>query len=97
MRYYVLNDDKTISPANNIIEALESDGRIDRTKIGKSTISTIFLVIDHNSQSGPPILFGTKILGGEHKNYNELYETYDEAVAGHQRAVRFVRLAIGNK
>jgi hypothetical protein len=52
-------------------------------------VSTVFLGIDHGfnfSGDRPPILFETMIFGGEHNQYMDRYPTYEEALAGHQRA-----------
>src|SRR5882757_3426775 len=51
-------------------------------------VSTVFLGLDHSfGSSGPPILFETMIFGGEHDQYQERYSTWEEAEAGHKRAV----------
>jgi len=60
---------------------------------GDATVSTVFLGIDHGFSSvfgGNPILFETMIFGGEHDGYQERYSTYEEAEAGHQRAVEMI-------
>ena len=56
-------------------------------------ISTLFLGVDYNFGEGPPILFETMIFGGEHDQYQERYETREQALEGHKRAVQ---LAISN-
>jgi len=51
-------------------------------------VSTVFLGLDHRfGRDGPPILFETMIFGGPHDEYQERYSTWDEAVAGHKRAL----------
>jgi hypothetical protein len=59
----------------------------DRRRILKSTqvdkdirVSTVFLGVATNE------LFETMIFGGQHEGYQERYYTYEEALAGHQRA-----------
>ena len=53
-------------------------------------VSTVFLGVDHrfnfSGDDGPPILFETMIFGGQHDQYQDRYCTYDQALAGHQRA-----------
>ena len=47
--------------------------------------------MDHQWGAGPPVLFETMIFGpagGE--NYCERYSTWDEALAGHRRALEAV-------
>lgn len=59
-------------------------------------VSTVFLFgINHRYDDGPPLLFETIIFGGEHDEYQERYPTWDEAVAGHARAVAMVRASLG--
>lgn len=55
-------------------------------------VSTVFLCIDHNFLgSGPPLLFETMIFGGPLDGYQDRYCTWDEAVAGHELAVKRAR------
>lgn len=53
-------------------------------------VSTIFLGTNHAFFGGTPILFETMIFGGEHDEYQERYATWEEAEAGHQRAIDLV-------
>jgi hypothetical protein len=62
--------------------------RVGATDIGDVTVSTVFLGIDHNFGGGPPLLFETMIFGGPHDQYTDRYETWEQAEAGHARAVR---------
>ncbi len=67
--------------------------KVALTDRGSIRISTVFLGIDHDfGGSGPPILFETMIFGGEHDEYQERYTTWDQAEAGHKRAVEMVHL-----
>ena len=50
-------------------------------------VSTVFLGLDHSFGGGTPILFETMIFGGEHNDYQKRYATWEEAEAGHLRAV----------
>jgi hypothetical protein len=52
----------------------------------------VFLGLDHQyGFNGPPVLFETMIFGGKHDDYQDRYLTWDEAEAGHERAVKMVR------
>ena len=54
-------------------------------KVGKKTISTVFLGIDHNLGAGEPHLFETMIFpGGE---LFERYPTWEKAEEGHKKAL----------
>lgn len=57
---------------------------------GDIHVSTVFLAIDHSYFGGTPQLFETMIFGGEHNEYCERYATWEEAEAGHQRAIELV-------
>jgi hypothetical protein len=50
------------------------------------SISTVFLGINHGIL-GSDIWFETMVFGGEHDGCQYRYETWDEAVMGHDRAV----------
>jgi hypothetical protein len=57
-----------------------------------TSISTVFLGIDHNhSGRGPPILWETMIFGGRYDQFQWRYASREEALAGHQRAVELAR------
>jgi len=56
-------------------------------------VSTVFLGLDHNfGEKGPPILFETMVLhGGPFNHLQWRYTTWDEAVKGHEEAVKMVQ------
>lgn len=77
---------------------------VAQTHVGPFWVSTVFLGIDHNFfGKGPPILFETMIQGGEPtiglggwdmegwQDYQKRYATWEEAEAGHARAVEWAR------
>jgi hypothetical protein len=68
--------------------------RIARTQIGDVVVSTVFLMIDHGFLDETPILFETMIFGGEYNDFQERYETWEEAEEGHALAVKLVKEAI---
>lgn len=53
-------------------------------------VSTVFLGIDSGWGNEKPQLFETMIFGGVHNEYQERYSTWDEAEAGHKRAVEMI-------
>ena len=57
-------------------------------KIGKNgvRVSTVFLGLNHQWGNGPPQLFETMIFGGEHDQYQERCETWEQAEAMHKTA-----------
>jgi hypothetical protein len=68
--------------------------RVAATNVGKMWVSTVFLGLDHSwDPEGPPILFETMIFNGPWNEWQERYATWDEAVAGHEEAVRIAKRA----
>jgi hypothetical protein len=58
-------------------------------------VSTVFLGLNHSfTPRAQPILFETMIFDGSKSKYQERYCTWDEAEAGHERAVVFARATI---
>lgn len=74
----------------------EKKRHVARTKLtsdagDKVTISTVFLMIDHNFGSGEPILFESMVFGGLMNERQWRYCTWEEAEQGHAQIVRLVR------
>ncbi len=61
-----------------------------KTDAVKVAISTVFLGIDMGFAcfGGPPILFETRIIGGEYDGDTQRYSSYQQANAGHTEMVR---------
>lgn len=92
--YYILVD--KIPQKATLFEWAEWFQNANRTVandfVNRIYISTIFLGINQTySADRPPQLFETRIFGGEHDGYQELYSTYKGAEAGHRRAVKKVK------
>ena len=94
MRYYRLIG-KLPYPCRDALEwadwFLTADRQVAKTAVGPLSVSTVFLGFDHNlNLRGDPILFETMIFGdgdvGE-ECYQDRYHSWEEAVAGHARAV----------
>jgi hypothetical protein len=79
--------------------------RVANTSINGWSVSTVFLGLDQSHGfSSPPILFETMIFSQTEKvkamgkmfrksmeNYCRRYATWDEALAGHEEAVKMIR------
>lgn len=95
-RYYGLRG-REVFVCKDLIEWAKwfemADRHIARTHVGDVTISTIFLGLDHSFMvdNVQPILFETMIFGGLHDDYQTRYATYEQAEAGHAKAVKKVR------
>lgn len=73
-------------------KAFETEERIvARDDVAGASVSTVFLGLDHNFGSGPPLLFETMIFGGPHDQWQCRYSTLDEAECGHVRVVGALR------
>ena len=77
------------SPSN---EERERTLRVALTNVGEYEISTVFLYADCSfGDDATPILWETLIMGsGPWQGEGYRYETYDEAVAGHERFVQAI-------
>lgn len=71
---------------------LEGGRRVAWTDLENGdAVSTVFLGMNHAFGSGPPILFETMIrrAGGYEEQWR--YHTHEEALKGHEYAVRFAK------
>lgn len=68
----------------------ESSRRVALDKIGEIEISTVFLAINHG-WNGKDLWFETMIFEGPLDGYQERYETWDKALAGHKIAVEQIK------
>lgn len=74
--------------------------RVAQTETQFFMISTVFLGIDHQFGEGPPLVFETMVFARDphhdaelgfsvHEDFDQIrYATWDDAVTGHQTAVR---------
>ncbi len=78
------NKKTTRGPTKQSTKALK---KINRWRTSPVLVSTVFLCVDHGL-IGTPILFETMIFGGQYDEYQRRYETYDEALNGHNKILR---------
>lgn len=89
----------TIKELTETFDNFEFSRRVARTYFDSIEVSTVFLAIDHG-WFGKPLWFETMIFGSEHPKlaeYQERYETWDEAIEGHKRAVELVKSVLEMK
>ena len=87
-RWYNLDGD---TPVPVIAERVEWEGRWQiKTTVNGSTVSTVFVPLDHSFGDGPPVLFETLIFGGPLADDGERYCTKAEAEEGHTKWVKRV-------
>jgi hypothetical protein len=101
--HYILNPDHSVRVEPDVLVWAAWYETADRT-VAKAhrqgfEVSTVFLGLDHRWGDGPPLLFETMIFqawltpGGPRQPgelYCERYSTWDEALAGHRRALEAV-------
>jgi len=64
---------------------------VKKDKINGIKISTVFLGLNHSFDDNcPDLWFETMIFGGKHDQYQDRYETWDQAEIGHQKAIDLV-------
>jgi len=92
--WYILDkDNKPIE--SNIIDYSEWEEKNPELKavkqdyIGDIFVSTVFLGLDHGYDD-IPILWETMIFNGEHDQYQERYASIEEAIKGHETALKLV-------
>ena len=95
---YRLGADKKIIQCESVFEWAEwyetADGIVKQEHVGDKWVSTVFLGLDHRFYGeGPPILFETMVRDsdGSWLDYQDRYCTWDEALAGHNQAVEWVK------
>lgn len=97
--YYLLDENKNPYPIEDLstwAQKLELSGtrEVKQEEIDEHYISTVFLGLDHNhSSEGAPILFETMVFSPnpDYNQYQDRYETWDQALEGHKRVCEFVR------
>lgn len=92
-RYYVLRDGEAV-PVDEDGWAAEFRQPIAATTLPDGRwVSTVFLGIDHSLFGGPPLIFETMVFESESMGriemYADRYSTREQALAGHERAIRW--------
>jgi len=72
-----------------------SNRRLAKDQLSKTVwVSTVFLGLDHRYGEGAALLWETMIfglMGGDGCEYQERYESYDDALKGHKKAVHYAK------
>ncbi len=85
--YYTLKDKAPIPCSDTLTWANDIERVVAQNYRNKTRVSTVFLGIDHSFTGGKPVLFETMIFGGEYDGEQWRYTTWDDAEAGHRRAM----------
>jgi len=96
MSHYILDEEGNVVPEPDIFKWakwMQDGGRtLIKTLVDQIIVSTVFLVYDHRfgDEEGLPILWETMIFGGKHDQYQERYSSKEDAIEGHNRAIKLV-------
>lgn len=94
---YILKDQGEPVPCNDMMEWARwfenaENRKVAQEYVGGQLVSTVFLSLDHSFGAvGPPLLYETMILGGEHDGYQTRCATRDEALKMHAKALQVAR------
>jgi len=64
---------------------------VKQETVGDYWVSTVFLGLDHQFGSGPPLLFESIVFIGDQCGATNRYSTWDEALAGHESIVEKIK------
>ncbi len=86
--YYTLDGHKAVpTDMAGWMKIFRSPARfVAKSEINGSTVSTVFLGLDHSFGGGPPMIFETMILSGPHADYQTRCSTWEEAEEMHRVA-----------
>lgn len=92
-RCWVLDEDENAKPCWDIkkwVKIIEGNRKVANDVLQDDTIvSTVFLGLDHSfGLGGPPVLWETMIFGGVHNEYQDRYCSKQEAIKGHEKALK---------
>ena len=95
--WYILDENNkpirsTIVEYGKWIEENPERKAVKQERIDDIFISTVLLGLDHAWNSDIPVLWKTMIFGGEHDQYMDRYTSYEDALEGHQQALKLIDL-----
>jgi hypothetical protein len=95
---YVLKDRVAVPATDEVEWAIwfgnPSNRIVKQDTIGESLVSTVFLGIEHQFETGAPILFETMVFGGDLDEKQERYSSWEDAEIGHEAMCGMVATAI---
>lgn len=97
--WYILNKEGDPVPCDDLdfVDAFLADKmqrRVAFDDFGEVQVSTVFLALDHQWGSGPPLLWETLVFGGEHDGEMDRYTSKADALAGHKKMCELVKNSI---
>lgn len=107
MSWYILTtDNKPVAVSvreaskwleENIHRNVLKQDTLENDQGDKIFVSTVFLGLDHSWDNKGLILWETMIFGGINDQYQERYNSYEDALEGHQRAIDLIKQENGEK
>jgi hypothetical protein len=93
-KYYILDENRKPLPVNDVTEWARQFEKTDRvirkSVIGKFTVSTVFLGLDHSFYGGPPLLYESMVFNSS-DDFMRRYATEKEAVEGHEQICEMIQ------
>jgi hypothetical protein len=102
MSWYILTTDNkpiavSVTKASEWMENNPEKKAVKQDHIDDIFVSTVFLGLDHSWDNQGLILWETMIFGGINDQYQERYNSYEDALEGHQRAIDLIKKENGEK
>jgi hypothetical protein len=91
--WYKLDENNKPVPIESYAELRGYPQKFKQEQVREFWVSTVFLALDHSfGKDGPPLLWETMVFRRNFSGlYCERYSSYEEAVAGHQKAVEWAK------
>ena len=102
MSWYILTADNqpvavSVTEAAQWMEDNPERKAVKQDHVDDVFVSTVFLGLDHSWNNKGLILWETMIFGGINDQYQERYNSYEDALEGHQRAINLIKQENGKK
>ena len=102
MSWYILTTDNepvavSVTEAAQWMEDNPERKAVKQDHVDDVFVSTVFLGLDHSWSNKGLILWETMIFGGINDQYQERYNSYEDALEGHQRAINLIKQENGEK
>ncbi len=102
MSWYILTADNqpvavSVTEAAQWMEDNPERKAVKQDHVDDVFVSTVFLGLDHSWSNKGLILWETMIFGGINDQYQERYNSYEDALEGHQRAIDLIKQENGKK
>ena len=102
MSWYILSADNqpvavSVTEAAQWMEDNPERKAVKQDHVDDIFVSTVFLGLDHSWSNKGLILWETMIFGGINDQYQERYNSHEDALEGHQRAINLIKQENGEE